>query len=1087
MDKRDRRKIENILREPLTRHRLSLNGKVRAAQNAENPTPFTLDDLKAFIAGIGAHDEAVRKESLNAIEAVQTGQAPKAPKFDTPETQLVWGAALSYLSVNPDQMKSWDKPPADKTPLTQTALWQQVTATRQAHQELLSHAHHVREALRDKDTRYSWGAPGTGFSFDRSKNHINIDFVQSMIVGFEHARADVYREIGHSLLSVSYPKRMQEVYKDMQPLLRKSRQAQAKKGPQLKPDEYKQLLMLSTEWELRHMMFAAAEENVANRFVSNMGKQMLQDYGVSVNNTAVTGRGVGLTRLPKDGLSDDLRRYMNLCNAVQLSFYQNNGMFDNSDTGWFKVGINPNLVRKTSTLARRPADQKEDNDGIEHPDFKQLRELAGGPKGLENLQPKQHERLYGWQNLSGRIKASDAARKDVIDEIMKLYAEDLLQRILKQANDQIDQQLKDAQEKQKQQQQDQDQDGQEGQEGQEGQDGQDQDGQEGQEGQEGQGQSGQGQGQGQGKPQKGQKNKQDQQKQKQKQQKDRGKPQGEQQDADDMDGEDADGQEGQKGQKGDKQQKQKGQKGEKGEQGEEQDADGQQGEGQEGEGQEQDGQPQDGEGQEGQGQNGEEQDADGQQQGKPENAEGKLGSDEEDTVPVEGAGDLPAPKAPTENPSDELDPNGSDASGEGNNADGEGQDADGDGQDADGDSNDADGDDADGDGQTVDDLEKELDKMDKEEQDGQDADGEGQDADGEGQDADGDGQKSKSKGKSKGKPKPSRQGGDGDGKSLEELSKQDWTNYNTRIAELAGPINRVRKLFKDVQDRQLQRKQKMSRSLDILPENGEVKDRFNAEAHLNMTIKKVTGQLEAEDLKRFHKDETSMVPTEIDIVIAIDGSGSMGNGAGGGAVPINAALQAAAIMFEAAAGKDMKMNVYVTMWGDNDPPILIKPGDDRVKIGQAMQAARKGLNSGTNFAPAVKKVAQTIGEQRGKSGTLSGFTHILVLSDGDMFDAEQSKEKIFTMFDYSDKVTFDAAIITATKNTNMQKMAEGIKGRKPYQDMGIVVGNNPEEVPMAIVGLLLEKVRKTGSFQAIPNSQKRRAMRQAHNKMDRKP
>jgi uncharacterized protein with von Willebrand factor type A (vWA) domain len=224
-----------------------------------------------------------------------------------------------------------------------------------------------------------------------------------------------------------------------------------------------------------------------------------------------------------------------------------------------------------------------------------------------------------------------------------------------------------------------------------------------------------------------------------------------------------------------------------------------------------------------------------------------------------------------------------------------------------------------------------------------------------------------------------------------------------------------------------------------------------------------------------------MVPTEIDIVIAIDGSGSM-NG-----TPMNSALQAAAIMYEAAAGKDMKMNVYVTMWGDSDPPILIKPGDDRMTIGKAMQAARKGLNSGTSFAPAVKKVAKTIGEQRGKSGTLSGFTHILVISDGDMFDAEQSKEKIGIMFDYSDKVTFDAAIITANKGTNMQKMAESIKGRKSYQDMGIVLGNDPEQVPMAIVGLLLDKVRKTGSFNAVPNSQKRRAMRTAHNKMDRKP
>ncbi|HEX2753313.1 MAG TPA: hypothetical protein VHP34_09500, partial [Alphaproteobacteria bacterium] len=420
MDNQDRKKINNILREPLTRHRLSLNAKIRAAQNPENPTPFTLDDLKSYITGMKVGTEEFRKETLNVLEAVQTGVAPQRPKFDTPETQLLWGAALSYLSNNPDQMKSWTKPPAEGTQLNGTELWKQVTGTRHAVQELLSHAHHVREALRDKNTKYSWGQPGTGFSFDRNQNHIGIDFVQSMIVGFEHARGDVYREIGSALLSVSYPKRMQEIYKEMQPLLRKARQAQMKKGPQLKPEEYKELRMLSAEWELRHMMFSAAEDNVANRFVSNMGKQLLQDYSVSINNTAVTNRAVGLTRLPKEGsVSEDLRRYMNLCNTVRLSFYANNGLFENTDAGWYKVGVDPSLVRKTATLKRRPKDKPLDTDGISHEDFKHLRELCSGPKGLENLQPKQHERLYGWENLTSRVARADADRKAIIEEIWK--------------------------------------------------------------------------------------------------------------------------------------------------------------------------------------------------------------------------------------------------------------------------------------------------------------------------------------------------------------------------------------------------------------------------------------------------------------------------------------------------------------------------------------------------------------------------------------------------------------------------------------------------------------------------------------------
>ena len=1015
MDPKDRRKIENILREPLTRHRLFLNAKLRAAQNPENPQPFTADNLRDFMANIPSTSEEYKKEALNVMEAVTTGKAPQEPKFDTPEKQLIWGAAIAYLTLNPEQTKTWTKPPAEDVKLQGTELWKQITGTEFAYSELLSHAHYIREALRDKDMKYAWGEPGSNFSYDRQNKVINIDFMQSLIVGFEHARADVNREIGHSMLSVTYPKRMREVYKEMAPLMKKSRAAQAKKGPQLKPEEYKKLRMLSAEWQLRHMLFSAAEENVANKFVANLGEQVLQDFGVSLNNTAVTFRGVGLMRLPEEGMSPELKRYMNLCNAVQLSFFQNNGLFENTDAGWDKVGIDPGLVRKTATLSSRPEDQKDDTDGISHPDFQYLRELCGGPKGLENLQPKQHERLFGWANLANRVQRADEDRKAIIEEIWKLYGEDLIQQVLKQTNDQVDQQLKEAQDKQQQKGQDgEDQD----------QDGDEQDGDDGQEGQQGQ------------KGQKGKKGK--------KGKKQRGQPQGDQDDGDDSDdGDEQDGddqdQDGEQGKKGDKQKKdkkdKKGKKGDKGEKGDE-------------EGEEADGEGQDGE------------DADGEKKegkGKGKGKEGELGTDEEETVPVEGAGDMPAPDQGAETPGDEVDPNGP----------GE------DGEDADGEDADADGEDADG--QTAEDIEKEIEKKKKQKgQEGED----GEDADGEDADGDGDGDKPGKNGKKGGKP--SKQAGHGDGRSLEELSKLNWEDYGKRVAELSGPISRVRKLFKGVQERQLQRKRSMSTTLDILPENGEVKDRFNQEAHKNLTIKKLTHQVEEGDLKRFHKDEVKMVPTEIDIVIMIDGSGSM-NG-----TPLNSALQAAAIMFEAASGKDMKMNVYVGMWGDSDPPMLIHPGADRVEIGKQMAKAQKGLNSGTDLAPAIKKVAKTIGEQRGRSGTLSGFTHVLILSDGDMFDNGAAKEKIMTMFDYCDKVTVDTAII-GRKGTAMEQMAKSIKGHKTFQDVGVSVGSDPNQVPMDIVGLLLEKVRKCGSFTAVPNSQKRRAMQKAHNKMDRKP
>src|ERR1035437_6740176 len=175
--KEDRRSIESILKEPLTRHRFFLNSKIRAAQNPEDPQPFTLEELEDFSASIPTQDPNFKREVLNVLEAVQVGKAPQSPLFDTPEKQLLWGAGLAYLKLNPDVMREW-QPPVETGELGETALWKRVTGTSVAYQELLMHAHHVREALRDKATKYSWGEPGSGFAFSRQKNVINIDLMQ---------------------------------------------------------------------------------------------------------------------------------------------------------------------------------------------------------------------------------------------------------------------------------------------------------------------------------------------------------------------------------------------------------------------------------------------------------------------------------------------------------------------------------------------------------------------------------------------------------------------------------------------------------------------------------------------------------------------------------------------------------------------------------------------------------------------------------------------------------------------------------------------------------------------------------------------
>ena len=74
----------------------------------------------------------------------------------------------------------------------------------------------------------------------------------------------------------------------------------------------------------------------------------------------------------------------------------------------------------------------------------------------------------------------------------------------------------------------------------------------------------------------------------------------------------------------------------------------------------------------------------------------------------------------------------------------------------------------------------------------------------------------------------------------------------------------VRKLFKKVQELQLQRQVVQSKTLEMLPEGGELKERFDLEAHRSLTVKKLTGSVEEEDLKEIHaRTRITMCPRRL--------------------------------------------------------------------------------------------------------------------------------------------------------------------------------------------------------------------------------
>ena len=196
----------------------------------------------------------------------------------------------------------------------------------------------------------------------------------------------------------------------------------------------------------------------------------------------------------------------------------------------------------------------------------------------------------------------------------------------------------------------------------------------------------------------------------------------------------------------------------------------------------------------------------------------------------------------------------------------------------------------------------------------------------------------------------------------------------------------------------------------------------------------------------------------------------------GKATPMEVALMSSVVLYEAAKAVDA--NVFIALWGNDEPLMLATPKDDPKKIGENLLKARKGLNCGTNLAPSINKITKVLSEH--KSGKYSGHTHMMVISDGDISDKEPSKKAVETLFQYSNYTTLDFAIMNKNQTkTQMEHAAREIRGMNPKKKIGIHHATEAEGIAVGIIGLLFEKIRSFKSFVAVPWAVKRKEFQRA--------
>lgn len=988
-----------------------------------------------------SNDPTVKDEIRKAEIAFQLGRSPEKPDLSTPAKQFVWGAFLCVIDNNPDMVKGWQfQASATEPEISQSSIWQQLTGSVRALQESYATVLNADVLSGKTDNKIKFGKPGKGSHYIKSKSLFVYDLLEGLSHGFVHYRARTGQVISQSLLSNKYPLKMQNLHTQ----IRQIQQKQVKNKNKLSKKEYLKLRKLNLEWQMQKMFLEAAEGAMSAKNTTEISDLIYQDLSYSFNFFATSFDQFGPAKAPsrKDLDSNKIAEFIHLCRYMKFAFYDENGLVAN-DTGVKELGMDPKAIRRRKRFgAPKPSDN----------DFKDLdKRLRDANKGVMNLRPKVDLLASGTDYFNSKVKEFNNKRVEEIEKLWRDYAEHLAKDIIKEQMEKLEEEMDQNQD----QDQDQSQDGQD-------QDSQDQDGPS--DGEQSQDQDGEDQEQGQD---------------------DGGEPS--------QDGQEQDGQ-------GDPSQQQDSQNGQPS------DSDSQSQDGNAQDGQPQEGQSQDSNSQDGQqSDNNQNQDQNSQQQQNNDQSQdgdsGDQSADGQDTDPSDqfdsDADGQDGKSGDQDNPFDQTDPDSQvdvddvgemddiadtaqspeeksmqDAGEEGQDGDSQDQDGDGQSQPQQGDGQD--GQDGQDQGQSAEDLAEQIQQA-MQEQDGQDQDGQDQDGDDNSQ---GDPSNQQS----------SDQAGEQKGKDKIDIVTDGWEDYVNTIAKLAGPISNVATSLKKIKELQIQRKTVLGKKKTILPKAGEL-DRFDLTSHRDLIVKRKTNQeIKEKDLERFSDDAVESDETTVDFILLVDGSGSMNSGGQKGSngeniTALDVALTTSAILYEASR-KVGGIRVHVGMWGEGDVKWLIQPGDKRNKVGQVFASAKTGLHSGTRLSPAVLSTAKMFSEEKSKPGDLSGYTHVLVISDGDIGDAPDTQRMLEKLLKHSTETTVDFAILKQNgAGSSMEDVAKAIDTIRPVQKPTVAKKNNFEEMPLAIVKLLFKKVRQSGSFVAKPTNKKKSAMRRAYNRM----
>ncbi len=206
-----------------------------------------------------------------------------------------------------------------------------------------------------------------------------------------------------------------------------------------------------------------------------------------------------------------------------------------------------------------------------------------------------------------------------------------------------------------------------------------------------------------------------------------------------------------------------------------------------------------------------------------------------------------------------------------------------------------------------------------------------------------------------------------------------------------------------------------------------------------------TGEIEEEDFCIVRREAEQPLPVTHDLVILMDGSGSMGANKGS---RMETCMKTVALLNDACRklGEESHLwtdadhvpapfQVYAALWGGAGewkddatglPRNLILSPDMEEEIkAQRIEAVLNGLGSGTELAPAFPCLLQYIADQKSPAytDTEHGATHFIIPSDGDVFDRPQALANMRNVLEQIPNATMDILITDNLRQTELEELA----------------------------------------------------------------